>query len=121
MVAFLLLLAGVAGAWRLKRFVDEDPRLCAQCHRASPEFSLWAKGTHRGVACQRCHHSTPQQGLAMLRSFLAGHEPGGKGKHAEVSIGSCASCHLPHGGVVRYFLASGKSERMSLCQFCHAK
>lgn len=93
----VLALGGVLwGGLRFKRYVDEDPGLCAQCHRASPEFALWNRGSHRGVACQRCHHSTPGQGLAMLRAFLAGKEPGGKGKHAEVKLGSCASCHLSH-------------------------
>jgi len=97
-VGCLLLLAAVAGAWRLKRFVDNDPRLCAQCHRASPEFSLWAGGTHKSVACQRCHHSSPEQGLAMLRAFVAGRSPAGTKTHAPVEIGSCASCHLSHDG-----------------------
>jgi hypothetical protein len=97
-VAGLLLLASAVGAWRLKRFVDADPRLCAQCHRASPEFSLWANGSHKSVACQRCHHATPEQGLAMLRAFVAGRSPSGNQTHAPVEIGSCASCHLSHDG-----------------------
>ncbi len=95
--AALLLLGGtVWGVLRFKRYVDTDPGLCAQCHRASPQFALWNQGSHRGVACQRCHHSTPQQGLSMLRSFLSGKQPGAQGKHAEVAIGSCASCHQSH-------------------------
>lgn len=93
----LLAAAGLAvGGWRLKRYVDTDPGLCAHCHKASPEFALWNKGSHRGVACQRCHHSSPEQGLAMLRAFLSGKQPGGKEKHAEVKLGSCAACHLSH-------------------------
>jgi len=97
-VGCLLFLAVVSGVWKLKRFVDSDPRLCAQCHRASPEFSLWSGGTHKSVACQRCHHSTPEQGLAMLRAFIAGRSPAGTKTHAPVEIGSCASCHLSHDG-----------------------
>jgi hypothetical protein len=93
----LLALAGaVWGGLRFKTYVDEDPGLCAQCHRASPEYALWSGGSHRGVACQKCHHSTVGQGLGMLRAFLGGREPGGKRKHAEVRLGSCASCHLSH-------------------------
>jgi hypothetical protein len=95
--AFVLFGSGL-GAWRLKRFVDSDPRLCAQCHRASPEFSLWSNGSHKSVACQRCHHSTPEQGLTMLRAFVAGRSPSGSKTHAPVEIGSCASCHLSHDG-----------------------
>jgi hypothetical protein len=93
LAALVLFVAGL-GAWRFKKFVDEDPRLCATCHRASPEFGLWLGGSHHDVSCQRCHHSTPQQGVAMLRSFLAGKKP--KGKHAEVEVGACASCHFSH-------------------------
>jgi hypothetical protein len=91
-----LLLAGAWGVVRLKRYVDTDPGLCAQCHRASPEFALWNQGSHRGVACQRCHHSTPEEGLAMLRAFLAGKSPDGAKPHARIEVGSCAACHLSH-------------------------
>ena len=84
------------GVGRLKRYVDSDPGLCAQCHRASPEFALWNNGSHRTVACQRCHHSTPEEGLAMLRAFLAGRSPNGDHPHGRVEVGACASCHLSH-------------------------
>lgn len=90
----LLLLGLGLGFLRFKRFVDEDPRLCATCHRASPEFALWLGGSHRDVSCQKCHHSTPEQGIAMLRAFMAGKKP--QGRHAEVEVGTCAGCHLSH-------------------------
>ena len=86
--------ATVFGFLRFKRFVDEDPRLCATCHRSSPEFALWLGGTHKTVACQRCHHSSPKQGVAMLGAFVAGKKP--RGQHAEVEVGACASCHFSH-------------------------
>jgi hypothetical protein len=92
----VLAAAATAGVFRLKRYVDTDPGLCAQCHRASPEFALWKNGSHQGVACQRCHHATPREGLAMLGAFLAGKPPGGKKPHAEVQVGACAACHLSH-------------------------
>jgi LSD1 subclass zinc finger protein len=99
-LAFVLSVVAVAGAGfgvvRLRRYVDEDPRLCASCHRTSPEFALWTKGSHRSVACQRCHHATPEQGLAMLRAFLAGKSPDGEKPHAPVEVGACARCHLSH-------------------------
>ena len=95
-VAALLVLGGAYGAARLKRYVDTDPGLCAQCHRSSPEFALWTKGSHRSVACQRCHHATPAEGLAMLRAFLAGKSPDGSKPHARVEVGACAACHLSH-------------------------
>lgn len=92
----VLALAGAYGAARLKRYVDEDPGLCAQCHRSTPEFALWLKGSHKSVACQRCHHATPSEGLAMLRAFLAGKSPDGAAPHGKVEVGACASCHLSH-------------------------
>jgi hypothetical protein len=125
-VALLLFLAAVAAAWRLKRFVDSDPRLCAQCHRASAEFSLWSKGSHQSVACQRCHHSTPEQGLAMLRAFVAGRSPAGSKTHAPVEIGSCASCHLSHDGNWPQ-VGSSRGHRIHFtekgiaCVTCHAE
>ncbi len=86
--------AVVLGFLRFKKFVDEDPRLCATCHRSSPEFALWLGGTHKSVACQRCHHSTPRQGVSMLGAFVAGKKPAGQ--HAQVEVGACASCHFSH-------------------------
>jgi hypothetical protein len=121
-----LLAAGVvigAGVWRLKQFVDEDPRLCATCHRSSPEFAIWTGGSHRAVACQKCHHSSPEQGVAMLGAFVAGKKPGGK--HADVEIGACASCHLSHD--VRWPQVGGSrghrvhvDEQKIACVRCHA-
>ena len=86
----------IAAVGRFKTYVDEDPGLCAQCHRASPEFALWTRGSHRSVACQRCHHSTRQQQLAMLKAFLAGRSPADHREHATVQVGACAACHLSH-------------------------
>lgn len=97
LAAGLLALAAFAlflGALRLKRFVDEDPRLCVACHKASPEFALWMGGSHRKVACQRCHHPTSEQGFAMLRTMMVGGKP--TGRHTEIQVGSCAACHFSH-------------------------
>jgi hypothetical protein len=89
----LTVAAAIAGAWRFKRYVDEDPRLCATCHQSSPEFALWMRGTHKSVACQRCHHARPEEGVAMLGAFLLGKAPA---SHGGVEIGSCAECHFSH-------------------------
>ena len=89
----LAVAAALAGGWRFKRYVDEDPRLCATCHQSSPEFALWMRGTHKTVACQRCHHARPDEGVAMLGAFLLGKAPAG---HGGVQIGSCAECHFSH-------------------------
>jgi hypothetical protein len=118
----LLALVAVAGALRLKRFVDEDPRLCATCHQASPEFSLWMGGSHRSVACQKCHHARPQEGVAMLAAFVAGKKPSA---HAAVQIGACAECHFSHDP--RWPQVGGSrghrihyEERKIACVRCHA-
>jgi hypothetical protein len=117
-----LALAAVGGALRLKRFVDEDPRLCATCHQASPEFALWMGGSHRSVACQKCHHARPDEGVAMLAAFIAGKKPSA---HAPVQIGACAECHFSHDP--RWPQVGGSrghrihyTERKIACVRCHA-
>jgi hypothetical protein len=128
-IAFVVMsaavLASAYGVARLKRYVDTDPGLCAHCHRASPEFALWNKGSHRSVACQRCHHSTPEEGLAMLRAFLAGKSPDGTKPHARVEVGACAACHLSHDPQWPQIEASRGHrihavERKIECVKCHA-
>jgi hypothetical protein len=85
---------GIPGFFRFKKYVDEDPRLCITCHRANPEFALWLGGSHRQVACQKCHHTTSEQSVAMLRAYVAGRNP--DEKHAVVEVGACAGCHFSH-------------------------
>ena len=120
-----LVLAGAWGAARLKRYVDTDPALCAHCHRASPEFAVWTRGSHRSVACQRCHHSTPEEGLAMLRAFLSGRNPDGAKPHARVEVGACAACHLSHDAQWKQ-IAGSRGHRLHVqekgiaCLTCHA-
>jgi hypothetical protein len=120
-----LVLAGAWGVARLKRYVDEDPALCAHCHRASPEFAVWTRGSHRSVACQRCHHATTEEGLAMLRAFLAGKSPDGAAPHARVEVGACAACHLSHDPQWKQIEGSRGhrlhvAEKKIACVTCHA-
>ncbi|HZY02633.1 MAG TPA: cytochrome c3 family protein [Anaeromyxobacteraceae bacterium] len=122
-----VLMAGltIAGVVRLVDYVDNDPGLCAQCHRASPEFALWTRGSHRSVACQRCHHSSRPQQLAMLRAFLAGRSPADRQEHASVQVGACAACHLSHDanwpqvGGSRGHLVHVEQRKIA-CVTCHA-
>lgn len=119
----LTVLVGVLAVQRLRHYVDEDPRMCLACHRSSAEFALWAEGSHRSVACQRCHHSTPEEGVAMLRAFVAGGRP--EGKHAEVVIGACAECHFSHDPRWREVVGSPGhqvhwEEQKIACVRCHA-
>jgi hypothetical protein len=92
--AAVVAVVGIVGFVRFKQYVDHDPRFCATCHRASPEFALWTEGSHKNISCQSCHHSTPGEGVAMLRAFLAGKTP--SGSHGQVEVGACKSCHLSH-------------------------
>lgn len=108
---------------RFRHYVDEDPRLCLACHQASPEFGLWAEGSHRSVACQRCHHASSEQGVAMLRAFVAGGRP--EGKHGEVVIGACAECHFSHDPRWREVVGSPGhrvhwEQQKIACVQCHA-
>ncbi len=94
-LAALLALAVAWSAQKFRRYVSSDARFCATCHEASPEFALWNSGAHARIACQECHHATPEQGVAMLAGFILGKSPS-SGEHAKVQIGSCAGCHLSH-------------------------
>ncbi|MGZ6126099.1 MAG: NapC/NirT family cytochrome c [Myxococcales bacterium] len=97
---FILLAAmlAVALAWTAQNFrtrIASDPAFCANCHEASPELALWSKTAHARLACQKCHHTSTEQGVTMLAKFmLAG--PPRAGEHAKVRIGDCAGCHLSH-------------------------
>jgi hypothetical protein len=93
-VGAIAIAVGIPGFLRFKKYVDEDPRLCITCHRANPEFQLWLGGSHRQVACQKCHHTSSEQSVAMLRSYVAGKNP--DDKHATVEVGACAGCHFSH-------------------------
>jgi hypothetical protein len=93
-IGFVAAVAIAFGVTRFKRYVDHDPRFCATCHRASPEFALWTGGSHRSIACQNCHHATPAEGVAMLRAFVSGKSA--SGKHGVVEVGACKSCHVSH-------------------------
>ncbi|HET9751456.1 MAG TPA: hypothetical protein VFP52_00780 [Myxococcales bacterium] len=94
-LAALLTLGAAFGAQKFRAYVSSDARFCATCHQASPEFALWNSGGHSRIACQKCHHATPAQGVSMLSAFLLGRQPG-SGGHGSVEIGSCAACHLSH-------------------------
>jgi hypothetical protein len=122
-IGAIAIAVGIPGFFRFKRYVDEDPRLCITCHRANPEFQLWLGGSHRQVACQKCHHTTSAQTVAMLRAYVEGRNP--DDKHAVVEVGACAACHFSHdphwpqvggsrGHRIHY------EERRIACIRCHA-
>jgi hypothetical protein len=96
--ATVLLGAALLGGGRLKVYLDTDPRLCVACHRSTPEFALWAGGTHRSVPCQRCHHASPEGAASMLRAFFLGARAsaGRTAQHAAVEADACDGCHLSH-------------------------
>ena len=97
---FILIAAllAVALAWAAQNFrahVSSDPAFCATCHEASADLALWNRGSHARLACQKCHHTSTEQGVTMLAKFILAGPPRG-GSHAKVRIGDCAGCPLTH-------------------------
>ena len=96
---FILLaaLAAVALAFVAQKFrarISSDPAFCVSCHEASPDLARFSGGSHRRLVCQKCHHNSTEQGVAMLAKFMLSGRP--KGSHSGVRIGDCAGCHLSH-------------------------
>jgi hypothetical protein len=91
-------LAAIAVAWIAQNFrarISSDPALCASCHDASPDLKLWNGGSHARLACQKCHHNSTEQGVAMLAKFVVSGRPRAD-QHSKVRIGDCEGCHLTH-------------------------
>jgi hypothetical protein len=124
---FVLFCAGFFGALQMRRYVTEDARFCASCHKASPEFAVLTKDEHARFNCQQCHHTTLEQSLQMLTAYVAGKKPGGEGegKHAPVELGACASCHLTHDKEWATQVGASKGHRIHAieqkiaCTKCH--
>lgn len=127
-VGVVVLVAAGLGLVRMRTYVTEDPRFCATCHQTSPEFALWSNNQHSQVACQKCHHTTTEQSLAMLGAFVRGVQPGhsSEGKHAPVEIGACAACHLTHDKEWALQVGASRGHRVHAveakisCVRCHA-
>jgi hypothetical protein len=123
----VLLVAALFGAAQMRTYITEDARFCGTCHQSSPEFALWGQNQHGGVACQKCHHTTTEQGLGMLSAFLKGKSPGANADHhAPVEIGACASCHLTHDKEWATQVGASRGHRIHAidqkisCVRCHA-
>ena len=96
LIAVAALLA-VALAWTAQKFrgyLSSDPKMCASCHEASPDLALWDSAAHARLACQKCHHTSEQQGVAMLVKFVGGAKP--PVRPAQALLGDCAGCHQSH-------------------------
>ncbi len=97
-VVGLMAIAGsIWGIRSLHHFVTQDPKLCMLCHASTPEFAAWSKSGHQNTSCQQCHHTTYDDALSVLGSYIQGKNPDIKtGKQSNVQMGSCASCHISH-------------------------
>lgn len=93
--ALVLTAVAVAVAFvSFRSFVETSPRFCATCHVVAPEIAMWTESEHRAVRCQQCHHQSLEDGLRILKVYLAGGALAGR--HAPVDLASCAACHATH-------------------------
>jgi predicted CXXCH cytochrome family protein len=111
---------------RKKKFVHGpvEAGMCDACHdpHGSQNESQLLKPINE--LCLSCHGHIRNQKHVVRASNGEGHPLSGKDDPSKKGSGrkmSCISCHLPHGGDVRYFFTNNLEDRMNLCQVCHNK
>jgi len=119
----VLLAAGLAwAAQNFRAHISSDPTFCAKCHEASADLKSWSSATHARLACQKCHHNSTGQGVAMLAKFMLGGRP--DAREHRMRIGDCAGCHLSHDrmwkdvGAARGHRVHAVGEKIA-CTRCH--
>ena len=93
----LLLLAAVAGAWRLEALRGRGPPPLRAVPPGQPGVLALGRtaATRRGLPA--LPPLLPEQGVAMLRAFVAGKiAQRARRPTPPVEVGSCAACHLSH-------------------------
>ncbi len=118
--------ADMAVQVKKKKFVHGpvEAGMCESCHDAhgSQNESQLIKPINE--LCLSCHGHIRGQKHVVMTTTGEGHPLSGKKDPLRSSSGkqmSCVSCHLPHGGNVRYFFFNNVEDRMTLCQACHNK
>ncbi len=98
--------------------------MCDVCH--DPHGSQYEAQLLQPIneLCLSCHGHIRKQKHVVRVTTGEGHplsginDPSKKGSGRQMS---CISCHLPHGGDVRYYFTNNADDRMALCQMCHNK
>lgn len=78
---------------------SNSPNFCGSCHIMEPFYDAWKAGSHKDVACTKCHYPPDLegklwvkfQGLAQLVSYVTKTESTRPSAH--VHDGSCTQCH----------------------------
>jgi predicted CXXCH cytochrome family protein len=118
--------ADMASQIKKKKFVHGpiDAGMCDACH--DPHGSQHEGQLLKPIneLCLSCHGQIRNQKHVVRTTAGEGHPLSGKKDLSKKGSGrdmSCISCHLPHGGDVRYFFVNSNEDRMTLCQMCHNK
>lgn len=118
--------ADMAVQVKKKKFVHGpvDAGMCESCHdsHGSQNESQLIKPINE--LCLSCHGHIRAQKHVVMTTTGEGHPLSGKKDPMRAASGkqmTCVSCHLPHGGNVRYFFFNNVEDRMTLCQACHNK
>jgi nitrate/TMAO reductase-like tetraheme cytochrome c subunit len=117
---------------------SNSPDFCNSCHIMEPFYEAWKAGSHKDVACTKCHYPPDLegklwvkfQGLAQLVSYVTKTESTRPSAH--VHDGSCTQCHelakldgeLAFGKIRfrhdKHFAASTPGHELK-CTSCHAQ
>lgn len=118
--------ADMANQIKKKKFVHGpiEAGMCNACH--DPHGSQHEGQLLKPIneLCLSCHGHIRNQKHVMRTTTGDGHPLSGKNDPSKKGSGrqmTCISCHLPHGGDVRYYFVSNSDDRMNLCQVCHNK
>ena len=101
-----------------------DAGMCEICHDLHGSGNVFQLRAPINELCLSCHEKVAQSPHVMRSSSGKGHPLEGVPDPSQPGTGrmlSCASCHNPHAGDVRYYFRKNPATTMDLCQMCHMK